>query len=109
MIQPAEPNRRAYGRITPPKPLRAAVGSGDMGLVEAMVEDISRGGVRLAIDESRIDLREDQCIVRFDGSADEVSPLTSRGWIRRTMRADDTFLLAIEFTEPLVALQLDSA
>lgn len=80
-----------------------------MGPVGAVVEDISRGGVRLLLDETRVDLRGERCVVRFRGSTVQLRPVTSRGRIRRTTQADDTFSLAIEFTEPLVSLQLEPA
>lgn len=103
-----EAERRAFPRIVPPKPLRAQVGAGGIQFFDALVEDISRGGVMLAVEDDRLDPTERQCVVHFSGSMERVNPSTSRGWIRRTVEDNGHLHLAVEFAEPLVALQVES-
>jgi hypothetical protein len=91
----------------PPQPLRARVGAGEIQFVDALVEDISRGGVMLAIQDTSLDAIERPCVVHFSGSMERVNPSTSRGWIRRTVQEHGHLHLAVEFAEPLVALELE--
>jgi len=70
----------------------------------AVVDDISRGGVRLALENAAAgDHSEQQCVVLFKTPAGVV-PSASRGWIRRTEHSGTRHYLAVEFTEPLVSL-----
>ena len=103
-----EAERRAFPRVVPTRPLRALVGAGEIQFFDARVEDISRGGVMLAIENTRLAPHERQCVVHFSGSMERVNPSTSRGWIRRAVQENGHLHVAVEFAEPLVALQLEA-
>jgi hypothetical protein len=100
--------RRAYPRIMPSRQIHAEVRAAGIRGADALVENISRGGVMLALREADVDPDENQCVVRFRGSRG-VRPATSRGWIRRAAQGEGQFLLAVEFAEPLVALDVASS
>lgn len=70
----------------------------------AAAVDISRGGVRLTLDEE-LEVGT-ECSLRFPED-ERFQPRTVTGTIRRLDHAVDGYLAAIEFAEPLASLRLE--
>ena len=104
MTQQSAAERRAFPRVRPSQTIRAQIGGPGMQRTMAVIDDISRGGVKLAVRDSALGQLEQQCVVLFSARAGVV-PSASRGWIRRTERKGEQYYLAVEFTEPLVSLE----
>jgi|GEM_PF-5071911 len=88
------------------RPLLAEVGAEGHDATRARVHDISRGGVRLGIDEVEDWAGTNHCIIRFLDKTHRVRPAAIRGKVRRTGKDCDDSFVAIEFAEPLDELTL---
>ncbi len=103
----SESDRRAYDRFSVSSgQLVAEVGAEGHDATRARVHDISRGGVRLGIDEVEDWAGTNHCIIRFLDKTHRVRPAAIRGKVRRTGKDCDDSFVAIEFAEPLDELTL---
>jgi hypothetical protein len=87
--------------------LAVDVATGSVALAKGSVHDISRGGVLVTLAEVPVDATgAGHCIVRFHDGDRHVQPSVSRGTIRRKGLAGRGVRLAIEFSEPLVVVEV---
>ena len=98
--------RRGFYRVEFPQgKLVVEVATGVVSPTEASVQNISRGGVLLALKEAPMDgTGVGHCVVRFLGEDSQVQPAAARGTIRRRGLGGHFVQVAIEFAEPLEAL-----
>lgn len=95
-------DRRAYHRFALPHGrLMADLGAEGHMANRAPVQDISRGGVRLRVNEVAAWAGASHCVVRFLDEASRVRPAAIRGKIKRIDDDHGDFFVAIEFAEPL--------
>ena len=100
--------RRGFYRFELPQgKLAVEVGTGVVSATEASVQNISRGGVLVALKEAPTDgIGVGHCVVRFLSEKSRVQPATARGTILRRGLGGTVVQVAIEFAEPLEALGL---
>ena len=101
--------RRRFRRVEFPEgQLAVEVGTGVASPTPASVQNISRGGVLLALKEAPMDgTGVGHCVVYFLGHDSQVQPSAVRGTIRRRGLGGRLAQVAIEFAEPLEALGPD--
>ena len=101
--------RRGFNRIEFQEgQLAVEVGTGVASSTQASVQNISRGGVLLALKEAPMDgTGVGHCVVYFLGKENQVQPAAARGTIRRRGLGGPLAQVAIEFAEPLEALGPD--
>ncbi len=99
--------RRGFYRVEFPEgQLAVEVSTGVASPTRASVQNISRGGVLLALKEAPInDTGVGHCVVYFLGKDSQVQPGAARGTIiRRRGLGGPLVQVAIEFAEPLEVL-----
>lgn len=87
--------------------LSVDIATGPVAMAQGSVDDISRGGVLVTLTEAPVDTTgAGHCVVRFREGDRHVRPTVSRGTIIRQGHAGPGVRLAIEFSEPLLVVEI---